>query len=78
MLKIIFERIPDLQPWGMLFGDEVYTSNSFTSRLKRRLNIKNIELKESEKVKHKSLNKFIPANNHKYFKFAIQYIIFRI
>ncbi|MBK8712608.1 MAG: AI-2E family transporter [Niastella sp.] len=51
MLKIIFERIPDLQPWGMLFGDEVYTSNSFTSRLKRRLNIKNIELKESEKSK---------------------------
>lgn len=46
MLKIIFERIPGLQPWGMILGDDVNTTNLLARRLKRKLNIKNITITE--------------------------------
>ena len=35
ILKIIFDRVEDLKPWGMLMGDEKYAPGKIYQRMKK-------------------------------------------
>jgi AI-2 transport protein TqsA len=37
VLKIIFDRVPELKPWGRLLGDEVPVFHKGQLQLKRRI-----------------------------------------
>ncbi|MEO7312757.1 MAG: AI-2E family transporter [Chitinophagaceae bacterium] len=41
ILKIIFDRVPELKPWGKLLGDEVPTRHKGEIRLRRKIPSKN-------------------------------------
>ncbi len=51
ILKIIFDRLPEMKPWGKLLGDEVPTRHKGEIWLRRKLRKQEVEAKNAEQEK---------------------------